>query len=268
MRKTIPQQCEVTYNRRLDKAGLYYRLSVQGFKSPRKIYPGQFIHVKVSKSLDPFFRRAFSIADYSSDGTLDIIYKIVGKGTSILRTLKKGDSLDIIGPLGNNFSRPAKSKTIILAAGGVGLPPLLYFSRYLIEKKHPAEKILFFYGGRSKDDLIEKTAIKKMKTKFYPSTDDGSFGFHGLITAAIQEQLANLDLKNTIIYGCGPEPMLNALQNLAMKYSINGEISLEAPMPCGVGVCLGCVKPKMSDPSKYVRVCYDGPIFKIGEVQL
>ncbi len=268
MIKTKPQMCRVLKNQRLDKQGYYYKLTLELSQKTRKVFPGQFVHVKTNQGLDPFFRRAFSIADCGPDNSLDIIYKIVGRGTKILGQLTKNDAVDIIGPLGNRFTVPSKKQTVVLAAGGVGLPPLLYFAKFLLDKKHPADKILFFYGGRTKDDIIEKAAIKKYAVPFYPCTDDGSFGYHGLITGAIEDKLRKLKTSSTKIYGCGPEPMLAALQDLALKNGFTGELSLEAPMPCGVGVCLGCIKPRLDDPKKYVRVCYEGPVFPIGEVRI
>ncbi|MEZ5360541.1 MAG: dihydroorotate dehydrogenase electron transfer subunit [Candidatus Zixiibacteriota bacterium] len=268
MKKTIPQICRVINNRRLDTKGSYYELTLELGHKTKKIFPGHFVHIKTGAGLDPFFRRAFSIAGVDSENRISIIYKIVGKGTALLGQLQKDDTVDIIGPLGNFFSVPDKKQTVVIAAGGVGLPPLLYFAEYLLSKKHPADKILFFYGGRTKDDLLKRKEIKKLGIPFYPCTDDGSFGFHGLITEAIEANLSKLECDKTSIYGCGPEPMLAALQRLAMDHSLNGEISLEAPMPCGVGVCLGCIKPRLDKPNSYVRVCYEGPVFKIGEVKL
>lgn len=268
MTKTAPQICRVRKNKRLDKQGFYFELTVEPSRKMKRIRPGQFVHVKTGSGLDPFFRRAFSIAGVDTDGHLVIIYKIVGKGTALLGDLKKDDTVDIIGPLGNSFSPPSKKQTAVIAAGGVGLPPLLYFAASLREKNHPADKILFFYGGRTRDDLLKRSEIKNLGIPFYPCTDDGSFGFHGLITEAIGKKLTELDPATTTIYGCGPEPMLAALQDLAIKHSFSGELSLEAPMPCGIGVCLGCIKPRLGKPNSYVRVCYEGPVFPIGEVRL
>lgn len=268
MKKTKPQVCRVIQNRRLDKQGFYFELILELSRKTKKIKPGHFVHVKTGEGLDPFFRRAFSIAGLPAENRISIIYKIVGKGTTLLGQLRKDNTVDIIGPLGNTFSLPAKQQTVVIAAGGVGLPPLLFFAEYLLKKKHPADNILFFYGGRTNGEILKRSVIKNLGIPFYPCTDDGSFGYHGLITEAIKEKLSDLDPETTTIYGCGPEPMLAALQQLALRQSFTGELSLEAPMPCGVGVCLGCIKPLLNTPNSYVRVCYDGPVFRIGEVQL
>jgi dihydroorotate dehydrogenase electron transfer subunit len=269
MRKITPQRCIVRANKRLDTAGLYFRLTIDGFRSVRKILPGHFVHVKVAPLMDPLFRRAFSVADYDKpSGTLEIIYKVMGKGTSLLAQTKKGDGLDLIGPLGNSFSLPSRKKTVIMVAGGVGFPPLYFLSKYLIETGHSKDNILFFYGGRSKSDLVDLPRIKRLGVELIPSTDDGTLGFQGFVTAAMEKRLAEIDSRNAVVYGCGPEPMLAALQDLAPRHSLTGQVSLEAPMPCGVGVCLGCVKPTAADPVRYVRVCREGPVFELGEIRL
>ncbi|MFH1699483.1 MAG: dihydroorotate dehydrogenase electron transfer subunit [Candidatus Zixiibacteriota bacterium] len=269
MKKTVPQICKVISNRKLNSSGAYFKISVEGFKASREILPGQFVHVKVKPGNDPFFRRAFSIADFDKAAErLEIIYKVVGRGTSILGKMGKGDSLDVIGPLGNHFEKPGKSKSVVIVAGGVGLPPLLFLGQFLLDKGHSSKNIIFFYGGRTQNDLVELASLRRLGVDFIPCTDDGSYGFHGLITEALEEKLSVLDANKSILYGCGPEPMLEALQNLAIRHGYVGQLSLEAPMPCGVGVCLGCIKERLDQPKKYIRVCYDGPVFNIGEIKI
>jgi dihydroorotate dehydrogenase electron transfer subunit len=124
---------------------------------------------------------------------------------------------------------------------------------------------LFFYGGASKTDLIDMTRIKKLGTRFYPSTDDGSLGFRGLVTDAVNETVDLTDGKYRI-YACGPEGMLKAVDDFARKNQIPGQLSLEAPMPCGLGICLGCIRPLRV--GGYTRVCREGPVYDIGEVLL
>lgn len=269
MRKIVPQRCRVSRNRKLDKAGLYYSLMVGGFRTPRRIYPGQFIHVRTANGNDPFLRRAFSVADFNEKtGNLEIVYKVVGRGTACLTQKTKDDTLDLIGPLGNRFAPLSKKQTVVMVAGGIGLPPLYFLARHLTDRGHDPGKILFFYGGRTKDDLIEMRRLRGLGIDFNPCTDDGSYGFKGFVTDAVAQRLESLSKKNTFVCGCGPEPMLAALQDLTLETGFSGEVSLEAPMPCGVGVCLGCVRPSLKNPGQYLRVCRDGPVFKIGEVQI
>ncbi len=267
--KITPQTCRIISNTRLDKGGLYWSLKFADFKAAKKIIPGQFVHIKVAGGTDPYFRRAFSIADYDPKSrVLEVIYKVIGRGTTCLRARAKDEMVDLIGPLGNRFSAIPKNKNAVIVAGGVGFPPLYFLARFLIEAGHDPKKIYFFYGGKTRDDLIEVARIKKLGTRAVFCTDDGSFGVPGFVTKAVTESLCEMNSKQTYIYGCGPEAMLAALQELAIREKFSGELSLEAPMPCGVGVCLGCIKPTLADPKKYVRVCHDGPVFGIGEVML
>ena len=269
MKRTRSQNCRVSRNKRLDKNGDYFSLKVIEFKAARIIRPGSFVHVRVTEAVDPLFRRAFSVADFDpADGELEIIYKVVGRGTSILARKKKGDRLDIIGPLGNSFSRLTKAKTAVIVAGGVGFPPLYFLAKHLVDGGHDPGKIAFFYGGRTRDDLVEMKRIRALGVEFFPCTDDGSYGFHGFVTQACGEHLAQLNGEKAFVWGCGPEPMLAALQEMALEKGFRGEVSLEDPMPCGIGVCLGCIKPTYDNPKKYVRVCYEGPVFKLGEVKI
>lgn len=269
MKKIKPQQCRVIQNKRLGGEADYYSLKFDNFKALRPIWPGNFLHVKVAEAVDPLFRRAFSVADYDPGrGELEIIYKVVGRGTSILSQKKKGDRIDIIGPLGNRFSSLARKKTAVLVAGGIGFPPLYYLAKSLLNQGHDKSKIIFIYGGRSKGDLIEMPRIRRLGVDLVPCTDDGSFGFKGFVTGALSGRIDQLDKQQTFIWGCGPEPMLAALQDMTHGLGLAGEVSLEAPMPCGVGVCLGCIKATLADPRRYVRVCHDGPVFKLGEIKI
>jgi dihydroorotate dehydrogenase electron transfer subunit len=269
MRKIRSQSCIVIQNKRLGRSGDYFSLRVADFRCARRIYPGSFVHVKVIDTIDPLFRRAFSIADFNpKSGELEIIYKVMGRGTLIRTQKTKGNRLDLIGPLGNRFGPISKNRTVVIVAGGVGFPPLYFLARHLVDKGHDPGRVLFFYGGRTRNDLVEMSRIRRLGVDFIPCTDDGTYGFHGFVTEAVDRRLERLDRESVFICGCGPEPMLAVLQEMAVAQGYAGEISLEAPMPCGVGVCLGCIKSTIANPAKYVRVCHDGPVFKLGEVRI
>jgi dihydroorotate dehydrogenase electron transfer subunit len=228
--------------------------------------PGQFLHLRIPESR-VYFRRAMSLASVDPDsGAIEVIFKVVGVGTRALSACQKGAELDIINPLGNGFTNPGKSETILLVAGGVGFPPLFYFATELIRQGRDPKSIEFFYGGRTANDLVERGRIKKLGVRFHPVTDDGSFGEKGMVTDAVDRFLAAYSGKKLRLYGCGPEPMLRAADDLALARGIPGQLSLEAPMPCGIGVCLGCIVTLRN--GEHARVCHDGPVFDIGEVLL
>ncbi len=244
----------------------YYSLTFGDYKAASKCKPGHFIHLKLPES-NLYFRRAMSVASADAEKQeLEIIFKAIGRGTKQLAQFKKNDPIDILGPLGNCFTKPAKKETVVIIAGGVGYPPLAYFATELVKSGFPAKQIHFFYGGRTSSEIVDRPRIKKLGVNFHPVTDDGSFGEKGLVTQSVEKFIqANDDLKSKL-YACGPEPMLKACDDLGMKYKLPGQLSLEAPMPCGIGVCLGCIV-KLRDDG-YVRVCKDGPVFEIGEVLL
>ena len=243
----------------------YFSLTFGPYSRARHCRPGHFIHLKLPCS-DIYFRRAMSVASVDVEsGRLEIIFKVFGRGTRHMSQFCKGDPVNILGPLGGPFAAPSKHERVLMVAGGIGFSPLLFLANELIDKGYDPKRIDFFYGGRSASDLIERSRIKRLGVNFHPATDDGSFGEKGLVTEHV-ERFLKADGGKLRIYSCGPEPMLKAVDELGMKYSVPGQLSLEAPMPCGIGICLGCVVPLRK--GGHARVCVEGPIFEIGEVLL
>ena len=245
----------------------YYSLTFGSFNRAGQCRPGHFVHVQLPCS-DVFLRRPMSVASVSPEKQeLEIILKVLGRGTRMMSDLKKGAPVNILGPLGLPFRMPKRSQTVIMVAGGVGFPPLLYLASEMVSRGHDPSLIEFFYGGRSSGDIVEKPRIKKLGVKFHPVTEDGSAGSRGLVTQAVEQFItARGKSAKPVMYGCGPEGMLKATDDLGRKYDIGGQLSLEAPMPCGIGICLGCVVNLRE--GGHARVCCDGPVFDIGEVIL
>lgn len=243
----------------------YYSFTFGNYLKVKDCRPGHFIQIELPFT-NIFFRRPMSIASSGlPKGSIEMIFKVVGSGTELLRQLEKGSTVNILGPLGVPFKNPKKNERVLIVAGGVGFPPLLYLTNTLIEKGYDPKHIEFIYGGRSSADILEVSRIKKTKVNFHPVTEDGSFGEKGLVTKPL-EKLLKTGSSNFRIYSCGPEGMLKAVNNLGLKYNVPGQLSLEAPMPCGLGICLGCVVPLTK--GGYSRVCCDGPVYEIGEVAL
>lgn len=228
--------------------------------------PGQFVQVRIEgRGGLPFLRRPFSIHSVKDRNTFQLLCEILGEGTRILSGCKKGDVLDIIGPLGRGFEiEPQKNN--LLVAGGIGVAPLLFLAETL--KKNGAEnKALLFLGAKSKDKLIAQKEFEDLRIKTLVCTDDGSCGKKCFVTALLKEFLEeNIEFKkNSLISGCGPKPMLKTLITMAKKLNIECQVSLEEMFACGVGACLGCaVKSKEG----YKLVCKDGPVFRGEEVIL
>lgn len=244
----------------------YFAITFGPFSQAAACRPGSFVHVRIPHS-DIYFRRAMSVA--ASDPrtkSVEIIFKVFGRGTTLLSQLERGDVIDVLGPLGVPFAWPPKAERVVMVAGGVGFPPLLFLAERLRAKGLDPRRIDFYYGARTREELVERARIKALGVNLYVVTDDGSMGEKGLVTGPLEKRLAAPDRGKIRLYACGPEPMLKAVDALGVRYNVPGQVSLEAPMPCGIGVCLGCVVPL--NAGGYARVCCDGPVFQIGEVRL
>jgi len=263
----IRPSCRDTFVTKIKHLGHdYHSLILGSYPGAKHCKPGHFVHLQLPHT-EVLFRRAFSVASVSPEKQqLEVIFKVVGRITGQMSDLHPGNSVNILGPLGKPFTLPQKSATTVMVAGGVGVPPLMFMAEQMVLRGFDPAKIMFFYGGRSSDDIIGRGRIKKMKVRFFPITEDGSFGRKGLVTEPVEELLQAQQNSQIRLYACGPEGMLKAVNDLGLKYDIPGELSLEAPMPCGIGVCLGCVVPLTK--GGHARVCADGPVFQIGEVAL
>ncbi len=236
---------------------VYYRLVLEAPALARGVKPGQFVHIKVSEGLEPLFRRPFSVYR-ARNGRVEILFEPVGRGSALLAGKKKGDVLDVLGPLGRPFTRPAKDvRQIVFVGGGVGVAPFMLFSDIIL--RHKAEKILL-YGARTRAQLFPMTEFKKNKVRVFIATDDGSVGMKGRVSVLFDHiALA----PTTMIYTCGPRPMLGAVAAFTREKGLQGEASMEEVMACGLGACLGCSIPTAHG---YRTVCHDGPVFDLNEL--
>ncbi|MGH8015587.1 MAG: dihydroorotate dehydrogenase electron transfer subunit, partial [Candidatus Zixiibacteriota bacterium] len=238
----IRATCEDTFIiKKRDLKNDYYSLLFSPFSQTAKIKPGQFVHLRLPTT-DVYFRRAFSVAAiYPKEKKIEVIFKVFGRGTRILGGLEEGHHVDVLGPLGKSFTYPEKSEKIILIAGGVGFPPLMFLAEELINRGHDPKKIRFYYGARTGVDLVERNRIKKLGIMIHLVTDDGSLGEKGLVTKPVENFIKNHSGSKLRLFSCGPVRMLKAVDDLGLKYGIPGQLALEALMPCGVGICLSCV---------------------------
>lgn len=210
---------------------------------------GQFVNIKLDGH---FLRRPISVCDVK-DGKLTLIYKVVGEGTEQMSGLKNGDELDILTGLGNGFDTEKSGENPVLIGGGVGVPPLYNLCKRLISEGKKPTAVL---GFQSKDDVFYKDEFRALGAKVYICTDDGSEGERGFVTDVMKK----LD-GYTHFYACGPEPMLRAVYSAAKT---SGQLSFEARMGCGFGLCVGCTcETKFGNK----RICKDGPIFMKEEIK-
>lgn len=236
----------------------FFRLCLEAKSLVKKIKPGQFIHIRVKDSLEPFFRRPFSI--YRAQKHIEIFYEAVGVGTTILSQKKKGDELDILGPLGNSFALPPKgTKSVVMVAGGIGVAPFMLFSDLL---KNKGYELILLYGARSGGHIFDMREFKKNGCKIFVSTDDGSVGVKGRVSQLFAQ--IPLNPKTTFLYTCGPNPMMKAVQEFAAENNLSGQASCEEVMACALGACLGC---SIETKQGFKTVCYDGPVFDLQEVK-
>ena len=232
----------------------YFRLTFKAPALAKAVKPGQFIHIKVSEGFEPFFRRPFSVYR-AYDGKVEIFFEPVGKGSRLLASKKKGDTLDVLGPLGKPFTMPSSDvKQIVFIAGGIGVAPFMIFANTI--KKHKAEKILL-HGGRAKAHTFSMNEFTKNGVKAFVATDDGSAGVKGRVSELFHKIVI---APSTKIYTCGPRPMMAAVQAFAQTHGLKGEASCEEVMACGLGACLGCSIPTTKG---YQTVCHDGPVFDL-----
>lgn len=232
-------------------------LKVKSLNIAEEAKPGQFCNIKVNDSISPLLRRPFSICDIEND-VISFQFNIVGEGTKILSQKKKGEVLNIIGPLGVGFDISGDYENVIIVAGGIGAAPFPFLIKNISDKKN----IISFVGGRSKKDIVEY----KLKN-IIASTDDGSEGFHGNVVQLLDSEIKKYKSDNTKIFACGPNPMLRALSKFTIEKGFDCEISTESVMACGFGICQGCnVEGVHSD--RFLLVCKDGPVFKAEDVIL
>jgi dihydroorotate dehydrogenase electron transfer subunit len=285
-----------------------YRLKLRIFGEGRALFsqfiPGQFAEFDLRNVALPknskipsnladkssrhlMLRRPFSFADVTMKGGeifAKLLYLVVGPATLRMTTLCQGDQLNIIGPLGRGFWVPDGKTMAIIVAGGMGAPPLQHLGRYLTTH-HPHLRVVAFAGAKTKDDLPFGLMTAKKETELsmcleefardsiesFISTDDGSLGFKGYVTDCLANWLHKtpLDKAKTIIYTCGPDPMLAAVATLAAKENIDCQVSLERLMGCGIGVCQSCAVESKQDTASetaYKLCCQDGPVFDSKEV--
>ena len=207
--------------------------------------PGQFCEIKIPGK---YLRRPISVCDVS-ENTLTLIYKVLGEGTEELSCMEEGEYLSILTGLGNGYSVEDAPKNPVLCGGGVGVPPLYYLCKKLVEAgKHPYVAL----GFRSKEDVFFEEEFRTLGVPVNVATEDGSQGQKGFVTALLGN--------HNYAMVCGPEPMLRAVHEKVE----GGQFSFEERMGCGFGACMGCSR-KMKSGMK--RICKDGPVFAWEEIE-
>ena len=286
----------------------FHRLRLEFYGPAAEVFarcqPGQFVQIDLSTAALPdekavpaelvdaaarniLLRRPFSFADLSAGKqatSAEILYCTVGPASIRMTTLAPGDSVSVIGPLGRGFSVPRDKTTALLVAGGMGAGPLLHLAKFLTTE-HPTMQATAFAGAKAVNDLPFEKKLDEIAQglgfslaefanygmESLVATDDGSAGYEGPVTECLADWLGRSNIKTdqTIIYTCGPEPMLARVAEIAAQRNIDCQVSMERMMACGIGVCQSCaVECRTADQAEtvYKLCCEDGPVFDAREV--
>jgi len=233
-----------------------YRLTLDSPDIATSAKAGQFVMIRAGLGKDPLLRRPFSIHQTTTNGRIQIYFKIVGRGTDILARVKVGETLSVFGPLGRGFTIRKDSPALIVG-GGLGIAPMLFLAKSICRLKSDFSNDQIILAGRGKDE-VEPLArdFRELGMKIQFATDDGSYGYHGLVTDLLSSLKFDADCT---VYTCGPEPMMAAVYTICQARSAACQVSVESVMACGMGACLGCSRP--SRKGTYTHVCLNGPVF-------
>lgn len=234
--------------------------------------PGQFVMIRDPDRGEPLLPRPIGVYGFRREEDrviLNLLCRIVGRGTSLFSRLNQGSTLAVMGPLGRGFTIGPDVEKLLLVAGGVGAAPLAFLLQDgSLLKSDPGETQVTAYLGAGTAELL--TGVNQFQDfcSLRTATDDGSCGYHGTVTDCLAVDLAGCDAKSSLILACGPAAMLRSLDSLLRGTGIRCQVSLEERMACGVGACLGCVVAIQEGEGRvgYRRVCKDGPVFDIKEI--
>ncbi len=268
------EDCTVEENVQIAKD--IYKMKIKGNFVKECRTPGQFVNIRIGDGREYMLRRPISISEIDrGENLVTIIYRIVGEGTKFMANIKKGNEIDIMGPLGRGYDVLSlkKGQTALLVGGGIGVPPLYELAKQFNQRE---VKTIAILGFNSKDEVFYEDEFKKFG-EAHISTVDGSIGTKGFVTDVIKKLQAESNLTFDKYYSCGPVPMLKALVSTVGE---DGYVSLENRMACGIGACYACVcRKKKKDKDKdiisydekkveYTRVCYDGPVYLASDVEI
>ena len=248
----------------------YSVLSLAAPEVGKRTLPGQFVMVKPAGITDPLLRRPFSVFEVLRGPAgeitgVSILNKRAGRSTRKLYDLEPGDVVSCLGPLGLPFKPVLAPTEAWMVAGGVGLAPFATLAEALAASRTPTT---LFYGARTGDELFYLDFFSALGITIVLTTEDGSNGVKGRVTAPLEAALKNVGPTGAMVYACGPEPMLAAVAKLAARYHQPSQVSVERVMGCGLGGCYSCVVPvKHGDEhANLVRSCISGPVFDGAEL--
>lgn len=230
-----------------------FRLTLDAQELPELPEPGTFFNLTVPDSIF-ILKRPISVFSVDRENRrLELIYKVMGAGTKLFSEMEQGDRIQVMGPLGTGFPIQEARGRILLIGGGVGVPPLHELGCRLKANGHDVISVL---GFRDQASVFCEEEFMRLGDVII-CTDDGSYGYHGLVTEAVKVRGVDFDM----VYACGPRPMLKAVDE-TWRNTKKGWLSFEERMACGIGACYGCMTETKAGLK---RVCKDGPVFALGE---
>ncbi|MDY0212456.1 MAG: dihydroorotate dehydrogenase electron transfer subunit [Desulfuromonadaceae bacterium] len=266
----------ILYNRQM--APGYYCMGLAAPGYPQLARPGQFVMLRVNQSYDPLLRRPFGIFRTGTEGLshpemgpqdyMEVVYKVVGRGTRLMSHLVAGDEVGLLGPLGQGFcispDAGGAMRDAVLVGGGIGVVPLFMLAQQLVQR---GVKVHLLLGGRNCGDILALAEFERLGVKTSIATDDGTLGEKCFVTQLLKDALQ--EFSGVQVFACGPTPMLQAVQQICVAVDVELQVSLEAMMACGVGACLGCVvkgRNHKEQRPEYLCTCKQGPVFDAREL--
>lgn len=250
----------VEFNRQLAPRYFHIRLRL-----PERVdvQPGQFGMVRPEGLVEPILRRALAIHRAEGDA-VEFIYLVLGRGLEALTRVREGERVDVLLPLGNTYpTEPVLNdgRKALIVAGGVGSPALFMLASELVSKD---ADVHVYFGGRTRFDLPALDEFEELGCPVTVTTDDGSAGERGFVTVPLERDLSASE-HASVVYTCGPWPMMSRVATISAEHGARCFVSLEASMACGFGICVACVvevcEGSFAPPFKYQKVCTEGPVF-------
>jgi len=253
--------------RKLAAPGHYVLTFDAGLEMAAAAKPGQFVGISVDTGAILALRRPFSFFTVDPEaGHASILFSVYGAATARMARLTPGETIDLLGPLGGRAFAPDTRPDChhIMVGGGYGVPPLSFLSRRLLAADAETY-VTLINGARTADFLVGTEGLDEIGVHLRESTNDGSRGVRGVVTDVLQEILeARAEHAPVQVYTCGPTPMMRAVAEMAIRYEVPCQVSMEVFMPCGVGICMGCAVARTD--GRFARGCTDGPVFEAREV--
>jgi len=264
----IQQSATVIWNR--PRGGKFYHLGLRCPLGFARAKPGQFVMLHLQDRVDPLLRRPYSLHRLIRKGRrtegIEILYKVVGKGTALLAGLQPGEKVGVLGPLGSAFLLPPDARSVFVVAGGIGVAPMVFLVEHLRQQGLSPEGCTVFLGARTRTEILCEEDFSRLGVTVHTTTDDGTAGDQCLVTLPMESALETASPE--VIFACGPSAMIQCVMDAAEARHIECQVSIETRMACGMGACLGCAVASRDPATAYYHACLDGPVFDSRSIRL